>query len=91
MSDPIRFYTKTMAGVYAAQGYFDKAIEIYRHLLEKEPEREDLQEALADAEAKQRQAAGIGYTDLIPLLREWIMLSIRYNQVRRLKRLGGKG
>ena len=43
------FYTGTMAKVYAGQGHWDKAAEIYRHLLRMEPERTDYLEALAEA------------------------------------------
>jgi Tfp pilus assembly protein FimV len=42
MTDKPDFYTKTMAKVYADQGYLTKAAEIYRFLLKQEPDRQDL-------------------------------------------------
>ena len=41
------FYTVTMAAVHARQGNLEEAGRIYRHLMEKEPGRPDLVEALA--------------------------------------------
>ena len=34
MADDQKFETETMAGIYASQGHYRKAIEIYRRLLE---------------------------------------------------------
>ncbi len=42
MSKEIGIYTETMAKVYAAQGHWGKAAEIYRHLLTGAPARKDL-------------------------------------------------
>ena len=39
MSRKIGIYTETMAKVYAAQGHWGKAAEIYRHLLTEAPAR----------------------------------------------------
>ncbi len=51
------FYTVSMARLCARQGYLEKSAEIYRFLLETEPDRKDLQEALADVEARLSTAA----------------------------------
>jgi len=52
MSKEIGVYTETMAKVYAVQGHWGKAAEIYRHLLSETPTRKDLADALAEAEKK---------------------------------------
>jgi len=81
------FYTRTMAKVYADQGHLDKAAEIYRHLIEKEPHRPELKTELADLE-KVLSKIGTGPArDLTPLFRQWFDLIGRYNTVQRLKRL----
>jgi cytochrome c-type biogenesis protein CcmH/NrfG len=82
------FYTGTMAKVYAGQGHWDKAAEIYRHLLRVEPERTDYLEALAEAErmlsASSKQQS---VEDLAPLFHEWIDLMLKYHNLKRLRRL----
>ena len=83
-------YTVTMARVYAGQGHWDKAIEIYQHLLKQEPNRKDLAEALADL--KNRMDGGVGterkkFEDLIPLYREWIDLLFQHDRLKKLKKL----
>ncbi|MCX7831126.1 MAG: hypothetical protein N2445_08765, partial [Acidobacteria bacterium] len=38
--------TATLADLYEKQGYPEKAIEIYQHILLKEPEREDIRKRI---------------------------------------------
>ena len=52
MNKDIGIYTETMAKVYAAQGLWGKASEIYRHLLAEAPMRRDYAEALAEVEKR---------------------------------------
>ena len=83
-------YTVTMAKVYASQGHWDKAIEIYQYLLKEEPGRDDLAAALADLEKKKAEAnvtAGKKLEDLAPLCREWIDLMLKHNRMQKLKKL----
>ena len=40
--------TQTLAEIYASQGYYDKAFDIYRKLSVREPENPNLHERLAD-------------------------------------------
>jgi len=81
------FYTETMAGIYVAQGKLEKAAEIYRHLLTVQPERRDLAEALAGLEEKISAGGGEKAADLAELLEEWIGLLLKYNNLRKLKKL----
>jgi len=78
------FYTVTMAEVHARQGNLAEAVRIYRHLLEKEPERRDLVEALSAVEARGGSAR---MEALLPLFREWLDLIFRYNKMQKLKKL----
>jgi len=78
------FYTVTMARVHAQQGNLEEARRIYRHLLDKEPERKDLVAALK-ALGTQEESQGID--TLLPLFGEWLDLIFRYNKMKKLKKL----
>jgi hypothetical protein len=82
------FYTVTMARVHAQQGNLAEARQVYRYLLEKEPGRQDLVEALKALEAREGQRA---MDDLRPLFREWLDLIFRYNKMQKLKKLNRFG
>lgn len=81
------FYTGTMAKVYAGQGHWDKAAEIYRHLLRMEPERTDYLEALAEAERMLKTAGSRPGEELAPLFHQWIDLMLKYKNLQKLRRL----
>lgn len=87
MQDETDFYTATMAKVYADQGHWDKAADIYRHLLRLEPERIDYLEALAEAEKKSKPAPARPVEALAPLFHQWIDLMLRYKNLQKLRRL----
>jgi pentatricopeptide repeat protein len=80
------FYTATMAEVYARQGHFEKAVEIYRYLLEREPNRKDIIEALAEIEEKIGTKGAKKDRDLVPLFRKWLQLILEYNRLQKLKK-----
>jgi len=77
------FYTRTMAKVYADQGNLSKAAEIYRYLLDCEPERRDLKDALSEIEKKLNKKSP---DDLIKLFSRWMDLLIKYHNVQKLMR-----
>ena len=81
------FYTATMAKVYAGQGHWDKAAEIYRYLLRMEPERTDYLEALAQAEKMSKTTGSPAARDLAPLFHQWIDLMLKYKNLQKLRRL----
>ena len=81
------FYTGTMARVYAEQGHWGKAAEIYRYLLKLEPERIDYLEALAEAERKLKTESNRPVESLAPLFRQWIDLMLKYKNLQKLRRL----
>ena len=86
MENETDFYTGTMAKVYAGQGHWDKAAEIYRHLLRVEPERTDYLEALAEAERMLSATRKQSVEDLPSLFHEWIDLMLKYKNLQRLRR-----
>ena len=83
MSKDDVFYTRTMAKVYADQGNLLKASEIYRYLLEGEPERPDLRDALSEIEKKLNETSP---DDLVKLFNGWIDLLLKYHKMQKLTR-----
>jgi hypothetical protein len=75
------FYTRTMAKVYADQGNLLKAAEIYRYLLESEPEQIDLKDALAEIERKLNEKSP---DDLSRLFNRWIDLLMTHHNMQKL-------
>jgi len=90
MSKEIGIYTETMAKVYAAQGHWEKAAEIYRHLLSGVPARKDFSDALAEAEKKLHKDSQKIPEQLVPLFREWIELLFRREKLQKLRNLKDK-
>ena len=85
MAADLDFQTATMAKVFADQGHYKKAADIYRSLLKREPHRQDLADALSEVE-KRIPAAGKSSDDNLGfLLGEWVELVLRYKQLRFLK------
>lgn len=83
------FLTATMAKVYTDQGHYLKAAEIYRQLIQKEPGRTDLVEALAQLEQKIKKEMN-DQDKLVPLFSKWFELLLRYNRVKYLKKVRNK-
>ena len=77
------FYTRTMAKVYIDQGNLLKAAEIYRYLLESEPERTDLKDELSEIEKKLNEKSP---DDLTRLFGRWVDLLLTYYNVQKLLR-----
>ncbi|NQT10721.1 MAG: hypothetical protein HQ573_06080 [Desulfobacteraceae bacterium] len=84
MIDNPDFYTKTMAKVYADQGYLSKAAEIYRFLLKQEPDRQDIIDELSEIDRKLSEKA---QSDPVLLLSKWIDLELKYNNLKKLKNI----
>ena len=78
------FYTVTMARMMADQGCLARSAEIYRYLLRRNPQREDLVEALAHVEAE--LAAKDPY-ELVAPLTEWAELTLAVGRLDRLVKL----
>ena len=78
------FYTKTMAKVYADQGKLEKAAEIYQYLLEKEPGRQDLIDAISEIDKKRLEKDPERLSDLLSI---WLDLLLRHSRLQQLKKL----
>jgi tetratricopeptide (TPR) repeat protein len=87
MKEETDFYTATMAKVYSEQEHWDKAVEIYRHLLAQEPERDDFLEALAEVEKKAKQKRQKSLEDLDALFHQWFDLMFKYKNLLKLRTL----
>lgn len=83
----IAFYTKTMAKLYADQGHWKKAEEVYRYLLAREPDRRDLIDALHEIENIGADSNKIPPEKLISLFTEWIDLMLVYKKLCKLRTL----
>ena len=84
------FKTATMARVYSTQGHYEKAAEIYKHLLKREPGRQDLAEALAGVERKLHHKTKQGNEDLATVFGTWIDFILRYKRMRYLRKIKEK-
>jgi hypothetical protein len=84
-SDPpsSRFYSATMARLYADQGYLRKAARIYRHLLQKAPDRMDLRKELAAVEEEIRLQIHPSKKELGLLIRDWADMMRKQRQSKR--------
>lgn len=87
MENETDFYTATMAKVYADQGHWDKAAEIYRYLLRQEPERDDYLGALAEAKRQIQKSNQTSAENLAPLFHQWFDLMLKYKNLQKLRRL----
>ena len=86
MNNQTEFYTKTMANVYAKQGYFAKAVEIYRHLLKHDPKSRELNDLLSEVEKKFNEKQKKDREILEKLFGKWIYLQLSYNSLQKLKK-----
>ncbi len=87
MEKETHFYTATMAKVYADQGHWEKAAEIYRYLLKQEPERDDYLEALAGVEKQIISSGNKPGDTLAPLFHRFFDLMLKYKNLQKLRRL----
>jgi len=87
MNQEFDIYTETMAKVYADQGHWSKAVKIYRHLMTREPLRQDLAEALAEAEKRMEEGGMKNAERLVSLFQEWIELLLKIEKLQKLKKL----
>jgi hypothetical protein len=81
------FYTATMAKVYADQGHWEKAAEVYRYLLKQEPERDDYLEALAGIEKKIISSGKKPADKLSPLFHQFFNLMLKFKNLQKLREL----
>jgi tetratricopeptide (TPR) repeat protein len=90
MKQEVDIYTETMAKVYADQGHWAEAVEIYQHLVQSEPQRQDLIDALEHTRQKMAEQPNPRPEELVPLFREWIELMLQQEKLKKLKKLRNK-
>ena len=81
------FYTETMAKIFTDQGNLEKAADIYRYLLESDPDRKDIFDKLFRINEQIAEKKKKSSDHIISLFREWINLALKYNNLQKLKRL----
>ena len=87
MTTENEFQTVTMAEIYASQGLYEKAAEVYKYLLKQEPHRQDLALALSEVEKQQFERKGEVDGDLATLFSQWIELIFMYKRLQFLKHI----
>jgi hypothetical protein len=87
MTENNDFYTETMAKVYTDQGYLEKAAKIYRYLLGREPDRQDLAGKLLEIEKQINGENHTGKTYLVSLFSQWVDLVLKNNKLKKLKKV----
>jgi hypothetical protein len=87
MPSDTSLFTPTLAGLYAEQGHLRQAAQIYRHLLEKSPERPEYLKALEEIE--EQLAAEVHRPDqaLVRLIATWVDLEMSYARLKQFKAL----
>jgi len=86
MDDPAQRYTKPLATLYADQGHYDKAIEIYQYLIKKFPDRKDILDDLSDLKIKMQRIKASGKPELDVLFQEWFDLIAKYKQINAINK-----
>ena len=81
------FYTETMAKIFTDQGNLEKAADIYRYLLENDPDRKDIFDKLFRINEQIADKKNKSSDHIISLFREWINLALKYNNLQKLERL----
>jgi tetratricopeptide (TPR) repeat protein len=79
--------TVTMAKIYARQGLYDNAAEIYNKLLEQDPGRHDISDALLELEKMKSASDKELKKSLVPLFSKWFDLALCCNRLGLLKKL----
>ena len=82
MNKPSYPYTRTLARLYADQGYHDKAIEVYQHLIQKFPGRKDILDDFSEIKIRTQQVKTSNEPKLALQFQEWLDLLTKYKQVR---------
>ncbi|MFO7665734.1 MAG: tetratricopeptide repeat protein [Desulfobacterales bacterium] len=79
--------TVTMAKIYARQGLYENAAEIYNNLLKQDPDRQDVLDALLELEKMKSENKKELKKSLVPLFSKWFDLALCHNRIVLLKKL----
>ena len=80
------YHTSTMAKVLADQGKLREAAEIYRHLIDLNPEKTQYQDALKYIEAKLQAKMGDRIKDVVGRWLSFLLIQKRYHYLRRIRK-----
>jgi hypothetical protein len=83
MSKDPEVCTVTMARIYEKQGHLQQAAQIYRLMLQQQPERQELKTALA---ALENPPAAAPEPDLVSRFSLWMQLAWRHQRLEKLSR-----
>lgn len=75
MTEDKTFYTATMADLLSKQGRYEEAADIYRYLLEQDPQRTDLSARLDDVVARLSENER-KWEDVAVTIEKWVRLII---------------
>ena len=90
------YATVSLAKVYASQGHTKEALAMYRYLLSKSPDNQEVKDAVCDLEnmagpddaARADALPAAPETDeLARLVQSWIQWTLRYKKMMMLKKL----
>jgi len=79
--------TVTMAQIYTRQGLYDNAAEIYNRLLEQDPGRQDISDALLELEKMKSESEKQLKHSLVSLFTKWFDLALCNHRLGLLKKL----
>jgi hypothetical protein len=82
MNKPSYPCTRTLARLYADQGYHDKAIELYQELIQKFPGRKNILDDFSEVKIRMQQVKTTNEPKLALQFQEWLDLLTKYKQVR---------
>jgi tetratricopeptide (TPR) repeat protein len=86
MIEKIDLNTATMAQIYVKQGLYENAAEIYKKLLEQDPGRQDISDALLEIEKVKSAIDSELKKSLVPLFNKWFDLALCNNRIGLLKK-----
>lgn len=75
-----------MAKLYADQGHYEKAIEIYKHLMNEFPDREDILDDFSELKVKMQRRSASKEPELAFLFQQWFELLKKYRQVHGIRK-----
>ncbi|MFH2065292.1 MAG: hypothetical protein ABIK15_08860 [Pseudomonadota bacterium] len=84
------YVTVSLAKTYASQGHIQKALELYRHLLQNAPDDQTLKNTIFELENADPAVTGQTFSkkkDLAGLFESWVEWTLKYKKIRALKRL----
>lgn len=79
--------TVTMAQIYIKQGLYKNAADIYNKLLEQDPGRQEISDALLELEKIKSAGDKDLKRNLVPLFNKWFDLALCNHRIELLKKL----